>query len=401
MAALLESSQLFSLCFYFTIVVGLFAIGDWLGVVTKAKISSIFFVFISFLLLFLFKIVPADIIDKAGLTVAAKWAMPMLIFHMGTMINIRQLIEEWKTVVTSVIGMAAAIIGILCVIPLIGRDAAMVSIPVINGALVATNIMVDAATDKGMLLAAALGPVIFAIQKFVGTPLVSRAGLLEGQKLIRDFRDNKAKGVTLSAKPAPKDGKEKVKFYQKHSKFYSANTCIFLTVLGGAVSVLLGEVTGINYSIVALVLSVAISETGVLPEKILDQGKTSGFITMVTFASIIPALAKVSIGDLAQLLFQVVCVFGATILVTFLVICILPGWRLMGSKSLAFGVAMCQMLGFPSTFLISNEIAVALSDNEEEKDYLLEKIMPKFVVAGLASVTTLSVIVAGIFAGLL
>lgn len=401
MVALLESSQLFSLCFYFTIVVGLFAIGDWLGVVTKAKISSIFFVFISFLLLFLFKIVPADIIDKAGLTVAAKWAMPMLIFHMGTMINIRQLIEEWKTVVTSVIGMAAAIIGILCVIPLIGRDAAMVSIPVINGALVATNIMVDAATDKGMLLAAALGPVIFAIQKFVGTPLVSRAGLLEGQKLIRDFRDNKAKGVTLSAKPAPKDGKEKVKFYQKHSKFYSANTCIFLTVLGGAVSVLLGELTHINYSIVALVLSVAISETGVLPEKILDQGKTSGFITMVTFASIIPALAKVSIGDLAQLLFQVVCVFGATILVTFLVICILPGWRLMGSKSLAFGVAMCQMLGFPSTFLISNEIAVALSDNEEEKDYLLEKIMPKFVVAGLASVTTLSVIVAGIFAGLL
>ena len=60
---------------YFSIVLGLFVIGDWLGIWTKAKLSSIFVVLISFLLLFLFKIVPADIIDQAGLTAAASWAM--------------------------------------------------------------------------------------------------------------------------------------------------------------------------------------------------------------------------------------------------------------------------------------------------------------------------------------
>ena len=49
---------------YFSIVLGLFVIGDWLGIWTKAKLSSIFVVLISFLLLFLFKIVPADIIDR-------------------------------------------------------------------------------------------------------------------------------------------------------------------------------------------------------------------------------------------------------------------------------------------------------------------------------------------------
>ena len=38
---------------------------------------------------------------------------------------------------------------------------------------------------------------------------------------------------------------------------------------------------------------------------------------------------------------------------------------------------------------------------EEEKEYLLGKIMPRFVVAGLSSVTTLSIIVAGIFASIL
>lgn len=386
---------------YFSIVLALFVIGDWLGIWTKAKLSSIFVVLISFLLLFLFKIVPADIIDKAGLTAASSWATPMLVFHMGTMINLRQLMDEWRTVVTSVIGMIAAIIGILLVIPLIGRDAALVSIPVINGALVATNIMTEAASEKGLVLAAMLPAVVFAIQKFVGTPIVSRCGLIEARNLLADFREKKAQGITLSAAPESASAEKKVRFCDKYDRFYTANTCIFITVLGGLISAWLGTVTPINYSIIALVLSVVLCELGLIPPKVLDKGKTSGFITMVVFAAIIPALAKISMDDVATLAFYVVVIFAATIIASLVIICVLPSWKLMGSRSLAFGIAMCQMLGFPSTFLISNEVALALSENDEEKEYVLAKIMPRFVVAGLASVTTLSIIVAGIFASIL
>ncbi|WP_251445661.1 permease [Vermiculatibacterium agrestimuris] len=386
---------------YFSIVLALFVIGDWLGIWTKAKLSSIFVVLISFLLLFLFKIVPADIIDQAGLTAAASWATPMLVFHMGTMINLRQLIDEWRTVVTSVIGMIAAIIGILLVIPLIGRDAALVSIPVINGALVATNIMTEAANAKGLELAAMLPAVVFAVQKFVGTPIVSRCGLIEARNLLADYREKKAQGITLSAAPQAAAESKKVKFYEKHDRFYTANACIFITVLGGLISAWLGTVTPINYSIIALVLSVLLCELGLIPPKVLDKGKTSGFITMVVFAAIIPALAKISMENIATLAFYVVVIFAATIIASLVIVCVLPCWKVMGSRSLAFGIAMCQMLGFPSTFLISNEVALALSDTEEEKEYVLAKIMPRFVVAGLASVTTLSIIVAGIFANIL
>ena len=386
---------------YLSIVIGLFAIGDWLGLWTKAKLSSIFVVLISFLLLFLFKVFPADIIDQAGLTVVAKWATPMLVFHMGTMINLRQLIDEWRTVVISVIGMVAAMVGIFLVIPLIGREAAIVSIPVINGALVATQIMTDAAVEKGLTLAAVLPAVVFAVQKFVGTPIVSRSGLIEANHLVKEFREAKAQGITLSAAPASKSGEKKVKFCEKFDRFYTANTCIFVTVLGGAISVWLGTVTPINYSIIALVLSVACHEIGIIPSKVLEKGKASGLITTVVFAAIIPALANISIGDIATLAFYVVVIFGATIAATFLIVCVLPSWKILGSKSLSFGIAMCQMLGFPSTFLISQEIALAVAENEEEKEYILGKIMPRFVVAGLASVTTLSIIVAGIFANLL
>lgn len=401
MAALLESSSLLSICFYFAIVVGLFALGDWLDIITKSKISAMFILLISFMLLFMFKIIPTDIIDRAGLTDASKFAMPILIFHMGSMFNIRQLINEWKAVATAALGMLAAMIGIFCIIPIIGRDSAMVTIPIINGALVATNLMVEAATSKGMALAAALGPLVFSIQIFISTPLISHSGTLEGKRLLNHYRECKAQGITLSAKSEIAAVSEKAKFYQKHSKYFSTNTCIFITVLGSAVSVALGELTGISYSIIALILSVIVSQIGILPEKVLDRAKATGFISMVSLASVIPSLANVSISDIGKLLLQVVCVFAATIIASFLLICVLPGWKLLGSKSLAFGVVMCQMSGFPVTYLISERIANSLGETDEEKSYILEMLSPKFVVAGLASVTVLSVIVAGIFSKLL
>ena len=163
----------------------------------------------------------------------------------------------------------------------------------------------------------------------------------------------------------------------------------------------LGEITGISWSIIALILSVVVSELGILPEKVLDRAKSTGFISMVALASIIPSLANVSIGDIGKLLLQVVCVFAATIIASFLLVCILPGWKLLGSKSLAFGVVMCQMSGFPVTYLISERIANTLGETEEEKSYILEMLSPKFVVAGMASVSILSIIMAGIFSKLL
>lgn len=49
----------------------------------------------------------------------------------------------------------------------------IVAIPVINGGIVATQMMTQAAMDHGLALAAALGTITFAVQKFVGTPIAS------------------------------------------------------------------------------------------------------------------------------------------------------------------------------------------------------------------------------------
>lgn len=47
--------------------------------------------------------------------------------------------------------------------PIIGKEAAIVSIPILNGGIVATQIMTKAAMEKGFALAAALGTILYAI----------------------------------------------------------------------------------------------------------------------------------------------------------------------------------------------------------------------------------------------
>ena len=150
---------------YLAIVVDIFLFGDLIGSVTKARLSTVFVALLTFLILFLAGVLPADIIEQAGLTKAASWALPVLVFHLGTMINVRQFLNEWRTVVTSWLGMAAVSVGVLCMIPLIGKTAALVAIPVVNGALPATTLMSNAAMERGRQFANGCIGVVFAVPR--------------------------------------------------------------------------------------------------------------------------------------------------------------------------------------------------------------------------------------------
>lgn len=372
-----------------------FAIGDFLGVFTKAKLSSVFVAMFLFLVGFMTKMIPADMIQKAGLSQSAAWSAPLLIFHMGTMINIKELIDEWRTVVMAIISMIVGIIAVFAVIPLVGKEAAVVSIPIINGGIIATQIMTGAAMEKGFQTVAALGTLVYAIQKFVGTPPASYFGMREGRKVLEQFRAGKIQASTDEKKAAVKE--TKVTFAKRNEKYFTSFICMAIAAAAAFISRLIQEKTGLNASITALLLGTILSYSGAVPNAILDKAKVSGFLSFAVFASLIPSLAKISFGDLTTLGFQLLLIFAAFVVGTYILIYLLPTWKIVGSRDLAMGIAMAQLLGFPATYLIANEIATALTDDEEEKNAILKRIIPAYVVAGLASVTTISIIIAGIF----
>ena len=388
-------------------VFGMFAIGDFVSVKTGAKISSVFVTLLLFLVLFMTKIFPEDLMSVSGLQAATGIAGSALVFHMGTNINLTQLKEEWRTLVLAVLSMGVALISVIVLIPIIGRESAIVAIPIVNGGIMATNIMVEAAQAKGATLAAALGTLAFAVQKFVGTVPASRMGLQEAHKIVEDLRAKKAADPNYSwyaeqekkAHKVTEDGVKKEPFWKKHNKMWTTYTCLFIVYAVNIVSVRLQGLTNgwITSSIWGLIFGAAASEFGLVPPRILDQAKCSGFFMVLAYVNIIASLATISFADLGQVAVSLVLIFAAVLIGTFIFLYVLPGWKIVGSKNLAVGIAMAQLLGYPATYLITQEIAKAVGETQEEQDAISARIEPAYVIAGFATVTSLSIIIAGIF----
>ena len=386
--------------FYLLVTLGMFALGDILAVLTKARLSSVFVALLLFTFGFLSGLFPKDIIALANMSQVAKWATAFIVFHMGTMVNIRELVREWRTVALSVLAMITTIAAILVCIPFVGKESAIVSIPVMKGGLVATQVITTAAMARGMQVAAAFAALVYAIHKFVGTPIASFYGLKEAEIIVKKYREDQSAAALADAKKQTTVASkaQKKQFYERLGleKYFTEYTCLGVTALFAWVSILLNEATGLNYSIWSLLLGATLSYFELVPPKILDRAKTSGFLSMATFASIIPAMAGIHLQDIGIMAYQMTVLFGATLISTFLFFYILPLWKIVGSKNLAIGITMANMIGFPANWLVVNEIANAVGTNEKEKDIIMKTIMPAYIIAGFATVTTLSIVIAGV-----
>lgn len=389
MAEILTNNAMFS---SFMIVLIVFALGDIVGKITKGKLSGMMVVMLLFLVGFLTKLFPADIIDQGGLTALSKLAIAMVLFNMGTTLNVKQLIEEWRTVLMAALCMLASCLVMLLVSPIIGFDTVLVGMPVINGAAMATSLMASAAAEKGLATAAALCAVIYSVQKFVGAPIASAMGIRYGKKLLKAYRENPAQ---FKKQETGNGASAKVSFANKHKEWYSANVMMALVAAGSWVAHILGDLTPINYSIWALLLGVVCAASGLVPTKPLQKSNSYGLMMVAVFGSIIPSLAKVSLSDLGTMAFQTIVLFAAALIGVALVGWVLPTWKLVGDKDLAVGIGVEQFLGFPSNVVICREVGDAVGETPEEKAFIEDTLNVPYVVGGITVITVLSTMLAG------
>lgn len=389
MAEILTNNAMFS---SFMIVLIVFALGDIVGKITKGKLSGMMVVMLLFLVGFLTKLIPADIIDQGGLTALSKLAIAMVLFNMGTTLNVKQLIEEWRTVLMAALCMLASCLVMLLVSPIIGFDTVLVGMPVINGAAMATSLMASVAAEKGLATAAALCAVIYSVQKFVGAPIASAMGIRYGKKLLKAYRENPAQ---FKKQETGNGASAKISFADKHKEWYSANVMMALVAAGSWVAHILGDLTPINYSIWALLLGVVCAASGLVPTKPLQKSNSYGLMMVAVFGSIIPSLAKVSLSDLGTMAFQTIVLFIAALIGVALVGWVLPTWKLVGDKDLAVGIGVEQFLGFPSNVVICREVGDAVGETPEEKAFIEDTLNVPYVVGGITVITVLSTMLAG------
>lgn len=381
--------------FYLFLCLFFFGVGDFLSVVTKAKVSSVFVSLLLFLVAFMTGLIPPDIIKQAGLADFGKWSILFIVFSLGTTINLRELVDEWRTLAVSFLAMGLVVVVSFAMMPIIGKNEALVAIPIVNGGIVATQIMTTAALEHGFALAAALGTIIYAVQKFFGTPFASHFGIKEAEQVIAEYRRT---GVNRYKK-APvttEKGEEKENFFQRNKKYYGVFVSLTITAFFAWLSFVIGKLTGVSAPIWSLLLGVVAASLGIVPKNILLHAKSLGIFNVACFATIIPSLAKIRPEDLIGLGLNTLIIFAGVFVILYIAFAILPCWKILGSKNLALAVSVCQLLGFPATYLIANEVAKAVGKDEAEREVILDAILPKYLVAGFATVSSVSVLIAGI-----
>ena len=124
----------------------------------------------------------------------------------------------------------------------------------------------------------------------------------------------------------------------------------------------------------------------------MKRAGADGFMLVVVTLSIFTNLAQSTPDMVAGMLWPllVVVVTGS---VTFLIISTLVG------MSCAIG-STC-LFGFPGTYIVTNEVVNATATNDEEKQLMLDHMMPKMLIAGMVSVSITSVLIAGYMVNLL
>ena len=87
------------------IILLVFAFGDFVGVVTKAKVSTMFVIMATFLVLFMTHAIPAYICTTANLTYVTSMGLQFLLVDMGSSVGLTELKKEWRTVATATIAL--------------------------------------------------------------------------------------------------------------------------------------------------------------------------------------------------------------------------------------------------------------------------------------------------------
>lgn len=373
-----------------------YAVGDVVSSKTKAVLSMLFIAGLLFLLGF-WTVLPKTLFDDAKVIDFAIAIVPMLIVHMGTLLNFKELKEEWKTVIIALTSIVAVAVVLFFVgSPLIGKAYALSAAGPITGGVVATLIVQEALGQMGLDRIVVFATLLLVLQSFIGLPVASYCLSREAQRLLQTFNGKESHHAVQNHDSPP--SKPKWHFIPELSTklqtpFILLMKTMFVGWLAVYVAHLLGDV--INKYVMALIFGIIFREIGLLEFKILDKANAAGLALFVLLVPVFAGLPKATPQMVVSLFFPLFCAFLLSVVAIFAVTLLL-GRILHYSWSLSIALGISCLFGFPGTFIISEEVAAAQSGNQQERQFVLSHILPKMLVAGFTTVTIASVFIAGI-----
>ena len=396
-------------CLAFVICVLVYAIGEWVSTLTKAWIPSVFVTAVV-LLIGYWTILPKELVAQAGLIPFANTiGIFLLITHMGTVISLKQLAEQWRTVVVCLAGLAGmCVVGYFVAPMFMDKELVIAGLPPLTGGIVAATTMRDAAADAGMPVAAVFAIAMYCVQGFAGYPITALCLQLEGKRLLKGIRsgevvitDAERKEMANVGMTAIRDDSNEKKLLPKlPDKWNSPVIMLGKLALVGWFANLMGGWTGVSGAVWALVFGVIFCTIGFLETNLLNRANSYWIVMFALIMYVFdglkdctPEMLKSII--LPMILLIVIGVAGMAI-AAFIIAKIL---RM--SFYLAFANGLTALYGFPFDAIITEFTCKALGKNEEEVNYLMSKMFPSMITGGFVTVTITSVVLAGFFAKIL
>ncbi len=393
------------------ILVSILFIGDIVAVRTKAWVPSIFVCAVLFLVGY-WTFFPKDIVSVAGVPpVVATMMMYLLITNMGTLLSLKELKNQWKTIVIALSGILGIIVILLTVGSLMfGFKTVVVAIPPLVGGVVSALIMSEGAKEAGLVSLSVFAIVIYVMQGFAGYPLTSIVLKKEGKRLLSQYRSGKleiteqeiAASETAAASVS---GKMELKLFKNLPEKYNTDFFKFLRLavtayLAYLVSTLAAPYVSISPFVLCLLFGVIASSIGFLEKQVLQKANGFGFALLALMLFIFDGLKQATPGMMLQIIYPLI---GTIVLgvIGMYIFSFIAGKVLKVSKEMAFAVSLTALYGFPADYIITNEVVKSLTDDEKEREVLLSRMLPPMLVGGFVTVTIVSVILAGIFVGFL
>ena len=386
--------------------------GEYISNATKAWIPSVF-VTAAMMLVGYWTVFPNSLVADSNLIpFGSSIAMYLIVTHMGTVISFKQLFEQWKTIVVCLAGLAGMAILALVICPMIiEREFVITGLPPLTGGLVAATIMSDAAKEAGLAEAAVFAISMYCIQGFAGYPLTSICLKIEGKKMLAEYRSgNHASEATgkideVNGKIVSEAVPKKKLIPELPAKWNSqvvmlgklGLVCWFATLMAKIPVPVIGNISGLVWG---LILGIIFTSIGFLDENILTKANSYGIVMFALLMYMFNGLKDCTPEMLSNILFPMVAlivvgVIGMAIVVFF------AAKPLKLSFTMAMATALTALYGFPANAIITETTCNNLTDDADERAYLMGRMFAPMIVGGFTTVTITSVIIAGIFVGLL
>ncbi|QTD40868.1 hypothetical protein [Sporosarcina sp. Te-1] len=373
-----------------TLIFALIALGEWLSIVSRARIPMLLTAMIGFLLLTWSGIFPKDLLDKAQFPALGALLIGPAILHMGTMIPFSLLKSQIKAVLISLGGVLISGILILLIIPMIfDYPTAVSGVGPISGGIIALLITTDKLTEIGLSSLVIIPALIVAFQGVLGMPLAATF-MRKYAKVIQTEMDQG------TYRPIVSEPLEQAEQKKKTSPFASSATLkLFFIFVGASIGVALGSVTPIHYSLWCLAIGVIGLKLGLFESKSLEKANSFTITMIAIIFVVIGTMAGVTPKDVWHNLPSVVLIlligtFG--IALGGFLMSKLVGWN----PYKGMPVALTALFGFPGDYILCEEVSRSIARDEKEEKAIFNELLAPMLIGGFTTVTVASVIIAGI-----